>query len=253
MVIVSRLWKQLYAPVVLLAAWQGLTLWVGAQLVPSPLTTLLLFFRLLPTTLLPHVMASMGRILAALAIALFLGVSTGLAAGLHRRVDALLSPLVYGLYPLPKVAFMPLLMILFGLGNAPKVALIVLIIVFQIYVTTRDAVRSIPAHLFTALSSLDLPERALYTHLVFPAILPKLFTTLRVSIGIAVAVLFFAENFATDLGVGYFIMNSWSMVNIPSMYAGILTLAVLGFLLFTLLDRLEKHFCAWTLVGKDEE
>lgn len=242
--------KRFYAPITLLAAWQGLTLLVGAQLVPSPLTTLILFLRLLPTTLLPHVVASMGRILAALVIALGLGVSTGLLAGLHRRVDGLLSPLVYGLYPLPKIAFMPLLMILFGLGNAPKVALIVLIIVFQIYVTTRDAVRAIPAHLFTALRSLDLPRGALYRDLVFPAILPKLFTTLRVSIGIAVAVLFFAENFATDLGVGYFIMNSWSMVDIPSMYAGILTLAGLGFLLFSLLDRLEKHFCAWTLVGK---
>jgi len=85
----------------------------------------------------------------------------------------------------------------------------------------------------------------IYRHLVFPAVLPGILTSLRITIGTSIAVLFFAENFAVEYGIGYYIMNSWSMVNYSKMYSGIIAVSILGFFLFKLIDILENKFCSW--------
>lgn len=165
-----------------------------------------------------------------------------------QKVDDFISPIIYILYPLPKVAFLPVLMILWGLGDLPKIILIIIIIIFQIVLAARDGVKEIPKELFMSVRSLDLSKIGVYRHLILPAILPKIFTALRICIGVSISVLFFAENFATTYGIGYFIMNSWSMVNYLEMFSGIFALGLLGLLLFKILDLIEDIFCKWTKI-----
>ena len=85
----------------------------------------------------------------------------------------------------------------------------------------------------------------LYRHIIIPAIMPKIITALRLTVGTGIAVLFFSENFATRYGIGYFIMNSWVVVNYVEMFSGILALSIMGLLLFKIIDKLESRFCAW--------
>ena len=169
-----------------------------------------------------HIAVSLYRITLAVVIALITGVPLGLWMGLNRKADEFLSPVAYILYPIPKIAFLPVLMILFGLGNEPKIILIITIIIFPILLAARDGVREIPRELFFSVRSLGLNRRQTYLDLVLPAVLPKIISALRISIGISISVLFFAENFATAYGIGYFIMNSWAMVSYVEMFAGIL-------------------------------
>ncbi len=91
-------------------------------------------------------------------------------------------------------------------------------------------------------------EKDVYKHVVFPACLPKILTALRISIGTAIAVLFFVESFATSKGLGYLIMDSWSRMDYPDLYAAIVAMALLGLCLYIMLEWVERTVCAWVYV-----
>lgn len=84
-----------------------------------------------------------------------------------------------------------------------------------------------------------------YRHLILPATLPKILTAMRISVGTSVAILFFVESFATTTGLGYIIMDSWGRADYISLYTGISSMALLGFMLYMVLDRIEQHLCRW--------
>lgn len=238
----------MYASFIVLITWHILHIGLKSSVIPSPFDTVKNFITIFPKVLAPHLLVSLWRITVAVLISLILGTVIGVWTGVSTKVDDFVSPIIYILYPLPKVAFLPVLMILWGLGDLPKIILIVIIIIFQIILAARDGVKEIPKELFMSVRSLDLSRIDVYRHLILPAILPKIFTALRICIGVSMSILFFAENFATTYGIGYFIMNSWSMVNYLEMFSGIFALGLLGLLLFKVLDLLEDIFCKWTKI-----
>ncbi len=181
-------------------------------------------------------------IFLALATAVPLGLAVGAEDGLRRR----LSPFIYLLYPVPHVVLLPLIIILFGIGNFSKIFLIALIVFFQILVTTRDAAKNIHRNYFLSMQSLGASRLQMYRHVILPATVPKIMTAMRISIGTAVAILFFVESFATTTGLGYIIMDSWGRADYVALYTGISCMAALGFSLYLILDRLERRICAWT-------
>ena len=87
----------------------------------------------------------------------------------------------------------------------------------------------------------------IYRHVILPATLPKILTAMRISVGTAVAILFFVESFATTTGLGYIIMDSWGRADYVSLYTGISCMGMLGFLLYLVLDRIEHHVCRWVI------
>lgn len=242
--------KTLYGGFILLLFWYILHLTVSSSAIPSPYVTVLNFIDIFPSTLSIHLLVSLGRISAAILISLLFGTLIGLWIGISKKADEFITPIVYILYPLPKIAFLPILMILFGLGNTPKIVLIVMIIIFQIILAARDGVQEIQKELFYSVISLGLTNLEIYRHLILPAVLPKIITALRISVGVSISVLFFGENFATTYGIGYFIMNSWMMVNYVEMFSGILALSIMGLLIFKLIDILENKLCRWIKIGK---
>lgn len=242
--------RTLYAGFIILIFWYILHLTVGSFAIPSPYKTIINFFEIFPGTLSFHLLVSLGRISAAVLISLILGSLIGLWIGMSKKADEFITPIVYMLYPLPKIAFLPILMILLGLGNTPKITLIIIIIIFQIIIAARDGVQEIPKELFYSVMSLGLNKLEIYRHLILPAVLPKIITSLRISVGVSISILFFGENFATTYGIGYFIMNSWLMVNYVEMFSGILALSIMGLLIFKLIDVLENKLCRWIKTGK---
>ena len=153
--------------------------------------------------------------------------------------------MLYFLYPLPKVVLLPVLIVLMGLADAPKIALIALTIFFQVLVTVRDAAKAVPEDSIESVRSLGAGRLDVYRHVVVPATLPELFTALRISSGTAVAILFFAESLAGSTGLGYFIVNSWALLDYPRMFAGIIAMAVLGVILYELFDVAERRLTRW--------
>jgi NitT/TauT family transport system permease protein len=178
-------------------------------------------------------------------IALLLGLPIGLFLGRNKEADQYFSPIIYLLYPVPKIALLPVIMLLFGLGDLAKIFTITMIVFFLILITARDAGKNIDRQMYYSLISMGAGEMQMYRHVILPAVMPEIFTIIRLSIGTAIAVLFFTETFATSYGIGYFIIEAWTRIMYDEMFAGIIGLSLIGFVLYAIVDFFEKKVCKW--------
>lgn len=234
-----------WAVLLLLGLWAGVAALMDSPVLPGPLPVLSRFVALLLPTLLPNAAASLARVLAALAAATLLALPVGIALGRVRWVSRLFTPLVYLLYPVPKIALLPLVFLLAGVGEPARVILVWLVLFFQVLVAVRDAAATIPEGYRTSLLLLGGGRLQFLRYVLLPAILPALLTALRIGSGTALAVLFFAETFFTELGLGIFIVDGWMKASYTDMLAGIVAIGLLGLLLFTLLDLAQRSLCRW--------
>lgn len=224
-----------------LAGWHITALLLNTPALPTPPAAVSVFLQFAPE-IAPSVQISFLRLFASLLIGTLLGVPAGLILGRSRVLGDLFTPALYILYPLPKIVLLPILLVLMGLGGAPKIALISITVFFQVVLVMRDAARNVPTTTVEAALSMGVTRTQLIARVILPDTLPQLFTTLRVSSAVAIAVLFFAEAIAGSTGVGYFIMNAWSMVNYARMFAGIIALALLGVVFYAAFDVAERKF-----------
>lgn len=231
--------------IAIIMLWYLASLIVRLPIVPSPFRVIEELFSLPFHRLGIHVLYSVLRIVEGLAISFVLGTSLGFLMGYFPLADRILSPLVYFSYPVPKIALLPVVMLLMGLGEGAKVTMIVLIVVFQILVASRDAVREIPKEAYYSLHSLGASSLQIFMEIVWPASLARILTSMRVALGTAISVLFFTETYGTEYGLGYFIMDAWMRVNYLEMYCGILLLSIVGVLLFILVDGVQKRLVRW--------
>ncbi len=192
-----------------------------------------------------HILHSLRRIALGLALSLLAGVPIGMLMAYSAAWNKVLYPLVYFTYPIPKTALLPVAMLLWGMHDGSKVAILFLIIVFQVIVAVRDGVRNIDATLYQVVRSAGANQRQIIRHVTLPAILPELLTSIRVALGTAVSVLFFVEGYGTRYGMGYYILDAWSRINYIDMYLGIVVISVVGFALFVLIDFASDRLCRW--------
>ena len=237
----SDKWKgAIYSLVLVIIIWQALSWVLKLPIIPSPWAVLINILNIFSSKIQIHLLYSLGRIMGGIALSILLGVPLGFLMGYFEKVDRLLSPLVYFTYPVPKI-----IMLLFGLGEASKLIMIVLIVIFQIIITSRDAVKGIPQEIFRSLQSLGANRLQVFKEIIIPASMADVLTATRLALGTAVSILFFTETFGTQYGMGFFIMDAWMRVNYLDMYAGIVILSLMGFLLFTLIDLQEKRISGW--------
>lgn len=238
--------QALAATAALLVAWQALALLVASPILPGPWTVVLTMIDKGPGRLGQHFLASAWRVMLSTGIAIALGAPLGLALGQSAGLNRLVSPLIYILYPIPKIVFLPLVLLFLGIGDTAKVFIIALILFFQVLVVVRDAAAGLRPELVYSVRSLGAGRLALFRFVYLPATLPAVLTALRLSIGTAVAVLFFTESFATSVGLGYYIIvETWTRLAYAEMYAGVVAMSLLGLGLYFLIDRLERRLCPY--------
>ena len=236
----------LVAVLFLILVWQVAALLVNRPILPTPLAVGQTFIEEIQGNLLEHFLASLWRVIASTALAIALAAPAGLALGQSRRLNSLFSPLIYLLHPIPKVVFVPVLLLFLGLGDLPKITIIFLILFFQVLVLVRDQAAGLRPELIKSVRSLGAGRRALFRFVYLPASLPAILTAVRLSVGTAVAVLYVAELYATQKGLGYYIfLNSSTLFNYRAMYAGIAAMSLLGLGLYFGVDWLEKRLTAW--------
>lgn len=244
------------AIVAILVLWQLLSLLVQKNFFPGPIETLQAFVALMGTgELLKHLIASTYRISLGTLFGMIFALPLGLLLGCSRRVDAYVGNIFNILYPIPKVVFLPIIVVCMGIGDEPKIFLIALVIFFQLTLTIRDSVRHIPADLSRSMKAINPNGIQYIVHLVIPASLPEVLSALRGTLGVSTALLFITENFASITGLGYFITKCMDARDFGDMYAGILTLALLGVVLYMLIRVSEKYICRWKYVetGAEED
>ena len=235
----------LAAAAFLTLVWAAAAEIVALPIIPSPVLVVENLTDIFMSAIAIHSLYSLWRIGAGLLLAVAVGLPLGVLMGYCHRCDRFLSPLVYLTYPVPKIALLPILMLLFGVGESSKITMIFLIIVFQVVVAVRDGIRSIPKETLYPLYSLGATFRDIFFEVLWLASLPKFITAVRVALATAVSVLFFTETFGTRYGMGYFIMDAWLRVNYLEMYSGIVVLSLIGLLLFTAIDIIEQYACHW--------
>jgi NitT/TauT family transport system permease protein len=242
--IIRRILGYAGAIVVMWAFWEAAALLLHSPALPEPHLAFRQVVEQFPV-LLPHFETSAFRVIVSMAIGLVVGAPLGLALGRSRRADALAEPLIFINYPVPKAVFFPVLIVLLGIGHASIITLITLIVFFQILVTARDAARAIPAASVLSVRSLGGTSWQVFTNVIVPGAMPEIFTALRIAAGTAVAVLFFSESLAGSTGLGYFVFDSWGRVAYDQMFAGILAMALLGVLLYEIIEIAEARMCRW--------
>ena len=240
----------LFAALGLLLAWQILAMIVNMPILPAPLTVFNVFVRELGNGLSSHFVFSLWRVFAGMALSVLVAAPVGLAIGGSKTLNRIFSPLIYLLYPIPKVVFVPVVILFLGIGDAAKIAIMFLILFFQIVVLVRDQAAGLAPQLIQSLNSLGAGRRALFRFVYLPASLPAILTALRQSIGTAVAVLYITELSATKYGLGYYIYyNGSTLLDYPAMYAGVMAMSLLGLGMYFTVDWLEQKWCKWKFVS----
>lgn len=225
--------------------WWVASLCLSKEVIVSPWEVYRALPSLLRGTLYSHLSASLYRLILGISLAFLLGGIVALLIFRFRRIGRLISSFTYLAYPIPKIALLPVVMLIAGLGDTGKVTMIVLILVFQVIVNVRDSLFTIPRESFIIATSLGASPLKIARHILFPAVLPIIFSSLRVAIGLAISVLFVTETYGTERGMGYFIIDAWMRFNYLDMYGGIVLLSLMGFLLFIVVDLLETLCCPW--------
>ena len=229
-----------------LVIWQLMSALINRPVFPPPSQVLVVFFSQIGGELGVHLLVSGGRVLAAIAVSVLTAVPAGLGLGQIRALNKFFAPLIYIVYPIPKIVFLPVILVLFGSGDGSKVLLVGLILFFQMLVVVRDQAAQLRPELITSVRSMGAGRRALFRFVYLPACVPAVITALRVSIGTAIAVLFIAETYATNSGLGYYIVvDSWGALRYTDMYAGVLAMSLLGLALYFLVDWLDRRLCRW--------
>lgn len=235
----------LYGTIIFFVIWQIIASLVNLPIIPSPKAVMVNLTQIFVSQIAIHGFYSLWRIVAGVLLAIFVGIPLGLCMGYFSAWDKLFSPLVYLTYPIPKIALLPVVMLIFGLEEISKILMIFLIVVFQVIVAVRDGVKSIPKEAYFPMYSLGASYIDIFREILIPASMPKFLTSLRVAMATAVSVLFFTETFGTQYGMGYFIMDAWLRVNYLEMYSGIVALSSIGLTLFSTIDYMERKLCSW--------
>lgn len=231
----------------LIFIWFLLFLFLNSRIVPSPFSifkNLPIFFTNKNTYI--HLIYSFSRILVGIVISVFLGTLLGTFMAFNKIFDKIFTPFVYLTYPIPKLSLLPIIVLIVGIGEASKIIMIVLIIVFQILTSIRGAILNIPSSSYDYLKVLGTSKLKIFHTIIVPTITKQIFVTLKIAIGTSISVLFFTENFGTTHGLGYYIMESFQLANYVNMYTGIILLSFMGFTLFILMDFLDSFFTPWS-------
>ena len=242
--LIRKIGCYVFAIAFIFAGWWATAALVNSPALPTPVDAVTVLVAN-AAQLVPYFLTSAWRVAASLVIGTALAVPLAQVCARSRTLDGLFAPVLYLLYPIPKVVLLPILLVLLGIADAPKIALISLTVFFQVLVAVRDSVRAVPESAMTAIRALGGSRFDEYRHVIVPATLPAVFTSLRIGVGTAIAVLFIAEAMAGSTGLGYYIMQSWSMVNYPRMFAGIIAMAFLGIVLDAIFDVIERRLTRW--------
>lgn len=231
-------------PVVLLLLWEiaAQTDAIDSRLFPPPTRIFTEAGTMLGEgTLVEHLGATLVRLLVGMSIGAVLGVIVGLAMGSLRALNAAFGPMFSALYALPKIAILPLLLLIFGLTETPKILAVAISVFFVMQINTVAGVRQIDPKINEAARAYGARGLARFWQITLPGALPFIFSGLRVATGTAVIVITAVEFVASNTGLGYLIWNSWQLFQPEQMYVGLVTVAIVGAVLtgvFALIERL---------------
>ena len=256
----------LVVPALVIGVWQGVAAlgWVNPQVLPSPLAVLQKWWAyLLPLQpydaaagmgwlawalsgeLITDALGSLYRVLLGFAIGAGLALPLGLAMGAQPRVYAWFNPLVQLLRPIPPIAYIPLSILWFGLGNPPAIFLIALGAFFPVLMNTIAGVRQVDGIYLRAARNLGASGSTLFLRVILPAAVPYILSGVRIGIGTAFIVVIVAEMIAVNNGLGFRILEAREYFWSDKIIAGMMTIGLIGLAIDVGMNQLNNHLLRW--------
>lgn len=240
--------RRLAVPVLVLCAWQAASMahLFSATTMPSPASVVESFWQLIVTgQLLPNLLVSLARVLCGLSCGVVLGTVLALVAALSHTGEDMIDPTLQMLRTLPHLALIPVLILWFGIGEAPKIVIITLGSLFPIYLNLFAAIRGADRKLVEAVSILGLSRMETIRHVILPAALPGFLVGLRQAFGIAWISLVVAEQVNANAGIGFLIMNAQEFLQTNVIFDGLIIYAFLGLGTDQAVRALERRLLVW--------
>ncbi|MBO0996401.1 ABC transporter permease [Bacillus sp. SD075] len=192
-----------------------------------------------------HFQASIRRSFFGFGLAILIAIPLGLIIGWYPLANELLNPVLELFRNTAALALLPVFILLLGIGETSKVTIVLFACTFPILLNTINAVRNVDPLLIKSAKSMGLPSYKLFYKVILPASIPTIFTGIRMAGTASILVLIAAEMVGAKEGLGYLINYAQMNFQIPQMYAGIITISLLGFILNYILVSLERKFSSW--------
>lgn len=238
----------LISPIALIALWQALLMlgFGDRRFIPAPSDIAVRFVAVIASgELLVHVAVTLWRVFAGFLIGAVPAIAVGLLMAMFAPVRIVCDPLIAALFPIPKVALMPLLLLAFGFGDASKIALVATAVFFPVIVNTYAGGANIDRIYWDVARNYGASQFVMFTRIVFFGALPMIFAGLRIALAVSFVVLVAAEFVAAKTGIGYLIWNSWELLQVDIMFVGIVTIGILGLITSALFQEIERKVIPW--------
>ena len=227
---------------------------VSPVFLPSPAQVLRKFFSVaqngfVDATLAQHLAASLARVFAALLVSILIAIPIGLIIGLSKIGRGILDPLLEFLRPIPPLAYLPLVIIWFGIGETSKILIIFISMLAPIALSTASGVRSVSRERLDAARAFDASSSQLARYVVLPHVLPSIFTGIRIALGAGWTTLVAAELVAATRGLGFMIQSAAQFLVTDVVIMGIFVIALIAFVMELALRKLERVLIPWA--GRD--
>jgi ABC-type nitrate/sulfonate/bicarbonate transport system permease component len=243
-----RRWAPWAAFAIILLGWQAAssTGLLTELLMPSPLHVVAALKKLVLSGTLPQNIGwSLQRILLGWVLGTSCGLGIGLAMGMFSLARAVGIPVVAALFPIPKIALLPLFILWFGIGEPSKVAVIALGVFFPTAISAYSAVDGVPRSLIRMAQSFGVPAAQIVRKVIVPAAMPGILAGFRISTSIALILLVAAEMIGAQYGIGAFVLAAGNLMQTDQLVAGVVLLSLLGLGISSILGRLEKLLLRW--------
>ncbi|MBO6638865.1 MAG: ABC transporter permease [Roseitalea sp.] len=244
----TRRWVGIAVFIVLIGfvEWGTQAGWISALTLPKPSDVLATFGELYASGLLfQHLGPSLTRLVVGATIGASIGVTTGVLIGLFSYIRAGLVPLVAAIFPIPKIALLPLFVIWFGIDEGSKYALIAFGTFTPTVVATYGAVDNVDRTLIRMGQSFGLSWFSIVRKIVLPGAMPGILSGLRISLAIAIILLVAAEMLGAEYGIGAYILQAGSLYDLERLFAGVVILSILGVIVSAAIGAIERHLLGW--------
>ncbi|HEV3087605.1 MAG TPA: ABC transporter permease [Candidatus Elarobacter sp.] len=231
------------SPIALFVLWQiaAQAHLIDVRFFPAPSSIAGTFGTLIANgTLLSNTLTTLERLAIGIVVGGVPALLIGLAMGLYRPVYAIVDPLISATYPVPKSAILPLILLVFGLGEPSKIAMVAIGMFYPVVINTAAGVREINRIYFDVGHNFGARGWAVFRTIAFPGALPVIMTGVKLGAGLGLILIAIAEMVGAQSGLGFMIWNAWQILQVNVMYVGLITIAIIGFVMTVLLNELER-------------
>jgi ABC-type nitrate/sulfonate/bicarbonate transport system permease component len=240
-------------PLALLAIWELAAQlgWIDVRFFPAPSNVAKAMLTSLRSgELLTNTEATLQRLLLGFVLGGVPGLAVGILMGVYRPLRLIFDPLIAATYPIPKSAILPLILLIFGLGESSKVVMVAIGAFYPIAINTTSGVREINPIYFDVGRNFNASRWNIFRTVALPGALPFIMTGAKLGAGLGLILISIAEMMGAKTGLGYMIWSAWETFDVEQMYVGLFVVSLIGYLLTVLFNELERRVVPWKGASK---